>query len=80
MIPVLILCVLGALRQDPPGDDEGFRWASGPRVAVAYQGADSIRAVRIGEFLRGLPPLPALPDTLPSGCLLYTSDAADDLA
>lgn len=82
MIPVLILCVLGALRQDPPGDDEGFRWASGPRVAVAYQGADSIRAVRIGEFLRGLPPLPALPDTLPSGLSLFIApnqDSFDEL-
>jgi hypothetical protein len=66
-VPALIL-FLAALVQ---GQDRSFQWFPGPRVAVAYQESDSLRARQIGEFLQGLPPLPGLPDSLPSGLSLF---------
>lgn len=38
---------------------------------MAFRGADSIRASRILNFLHGLPPLPGLPDSLPTGLSLF---------
>ncbi len=63
-----LILLLAALGQ---GQDRAFQWIRGPRVAVAYQDSDSLRARQIGEFLRGLPPLPALPDSLPGGLTLF---------
>lgn len=40
-------------------------------MAVAFQGGDSIRGENIQNFLDGLPPLPALPDSVPTGLALY---------
>lgn len=52
-------------------DVEGFNWIRGSQVDVAFQGADSLRAVRIRDFLEGLPPLPGLPGELPNGLSLF---------
>ncbi len=57
------------LGQSP--DVEGFSWVPGTQVDVAFQGADSLRAVRIRDFLEGLPPLPGLPEGMPSGLSLF---------
>jgi hypothetical protein len=38
---------------------------------VAHRGSDSLRAERILLFLEGLPPLPGLPDTLPTAIRLF---------
>jgi hypothetical protein len=51
--------------------DQGFRWLVSDRVRVGFRGGDSIRAERIMVFLSGLPTLPALPDTLPTGLTLF---------
>jgi MYXO-CTERM domain-containing protein len=48
-----------------------FRWIRGSRVSVAYRGGDSIRGGNILRFLEGLPPLPALPDSLPRAVSLF---------
>ncbi len=54
------------------GDEfPSFRWIHGSRVSVAFRGTDSLRAERILGFLEGLPPLPALPDTLPTDLSLF---------
>ena len=49
MTPAIAACLfaLGTLGQDPPQEYENFSWEPGPRVDVAYQGADSLRAVGI---------------------------------
>lgn len=48
-----------------------FQWMEGRRVRVGFRGPDSLRARQILRFLEGLPPLPGLPDTLPTGISLY---------
>lgn len=50
---------------------EGFSWVRGTQVDVAFQGSDSLRAVRIRDFLEGLPALPGLPVGLPAGLSLF---------
>ncbi|NNM05721.1 MAG: hypothetical protein HKO65_11595 [Gemmatimonadetes bacterium] len=57
-----------------PGQQPGansFQWVPGPRVEVGFRGGDSLRAVSIAEFLDGLPKLPGIPDTLPTGLSLF---------
>jgi len=54
-----------------PQDNASFRLIQGSRIAVAFREADSLRAVGILRFMEGLPPLPALPDSLPSGVTLF---------
>ena len=55
--------------QDP--DLGVFDWIPGTQVDVGFQGGDSLRAIRIRDFLEGLPPLPGLPGGLPSGLSLF---------
>jgi hypothetical protein len=71
--PALILLgmVLASFSQEPGPEGSFFQWIQGDRVSVAFQGADSLRARRIQTFLEGLPPLPALPDSLPKGLALF---------
>jgi hypothetical protein len=57
--------------QEPVPVESSFQWIQGARVAVAFRGADSLRARRIQEFLDGLPPLPGLPNGLPRGLSLF---------
>ncbi len=63
--------ILAAPPQGQEPREASYRWVPGPQVEVGYRGADSLRAVSIGEFLAGLPPLPGLPDSLPRGLSLF---------
>ena len=71
--PALLLAgmILTAAFQSGAQETEVFQWIPGDRVAVAYRNGDSLRGRRIGEFLRGLPALPGLSDSLPTGLSLY---------
>lgn len=54
-----------------------FRWLEGDRLRVAFSSRDSLRAVRILEFMEGLPPLIGLPADLPSGVSLFLAPNED---
>jgi len=73
LVPALAVAGLALLVQPQgvPGEGGPFQRVSGSRVSVAYQGQDSIRAAGLLRLLQGLPPLAALPDTLPSGVSLF---------
>jgi hypothetical protein len=64
------LALLSPIQGESPAP-EAFRWLKGSRVSIAYQGPDSIRAAGILRLLEALPPLPGLPDSLPSGLALF---------
>ncbi len=68
---ILMGLVLGAQLLGKPRQTDSFQWIPDAEVAVAFQESDSLRARQIGEFLRGLPPLPGLPDSLPRGLSLF---------
>jgi hypothetical protein len=59
------------VRQREADQFPSFRWIQGRRVSVAFRGTDSLRAENVLRFLEGLPPLPALPDTLPADLALF---------
>jgi len=63
------------LRQGEPDVFPSFRRIQGRRIGVAFRGADSLRGANILRFLEGLPSLPGLPDTLPSGVTLFIAPA-----
>jgi len=63
--------ILATSSQEPIPVESTFQWIQGNRVSVAFSGADSLRGARIQSFLQGLPPLPGLPDSLPTGLALF---------
>lgn len=64
-VPVALLLFVALVPLQAPGPTT--ETLGGGRVTVHYAPADSARAARILRFLRGQPPLPGLPDTLPRG-------------
>jgi len=68
----------GASRQGPPAAASGrFRALTGRDLTVYYAEGDSALAAAYRDFLVGQPPLPGLPDTIPSGVRAYlTPDRA----
>jgi hypothetical protein len=71
LVLALAPAALGAAFPPPEDPESTFKWIQGSRVSVAYRGGDSLRAANILRFLEGLPPLPALPDSLPSAISLF---------
>jgi hypothetical protein len=72
LVLILGLGLLGAVFPERGGgQDRSFRWLEGQKANVGFRGSDSLRAHNILQFLEGLPPLPALPDSLPHGLTLF---------
>jgi hypothetical protein len=65
-----------------PWDGEAYRTLVGSRARVSFAPRDSLVAERVLELLHGLPALPGLPDTVPSGVealLAHSPRAFDEL-
>jgi len=63
-------------------DGERYRQVAGSRAVVYFAPADSLVAVRVRDLLDGQPPLPGLPDTVPSrvhAVLAHSPEAFDEL-
>lgn len=74
LVPSVLALVPTRVAEQPfsgPEEEPAFLWIRGTRVSVAYRGNDLLRAERILGFLESLPPLPALPDTLPTAISLF---------
>ena len=51
--------------------DSRLQELRGARTTISFSRGDSLRAVRFLEFLEAQPPLPALPDSFPSGVRVF---------
>ena len=67
----IALLPLVLLPWEASGQEDGYRRLSGSRVTVHYTGGDSALAAAYLDFLEAQPPLPALPDSLPTGVDAY---------
>lgn len=77
-------CVVAPLAAQVPDtlDGEPYRALSGQRARIHFAPEDSLVAVRVLELLEAQPPLPGLPDSVPSdvvAVLAHTPAAFDEL-